>query len=565
MRLAAHLLLLYSLAFSTAALANNVNDDGAPITGCRARSWVRAPDMVPGTVLEGDVKVRLDGDCPEVTSYTLGLRFKERIFVKTLRNGSVLPPRPEVVFDVAETPLGIFDLLPPSGSAWESRTRLNQTEWDAYESAVKNRDLWIVRDEEVIAFEIRTLLTDSSRSSPPRTFTNKFGLLVPNTNYPPAHDYRYAGLRTEENRGGEEYFTEILFANGTSSELTAGVTAFLPTSAPVHSGPTTINVTFVPETEGDALPSNYTAEVTFPSGTTLPQGSVRGLLLVVHRTQHIDNVEEPVSIAMEYDLINQVDGSWSEGEGGQARIGRHMNPLPLRTKSQHFVSLPAEYPPQCFEKPQDIPSRREGDYVVNSYRTGQCIPIRIRHEIFPDFTSYYQKSYSYLRLRLIVPKAPEKQATPPEPPVDDEEYEWVPWQKPPPLENILDVRDARLIGDINVTIIPQLHSSSGIAPIHHMSDDARSPIFVDPSTVDDLRALLPEERDRQAPLSRPQFKVFAQGDEAINRYYVAQALDHRLPIYVGETWENKVLPHMQHESQIPSSGGSDETLVVQGT
>jgi len=49
---------------------------------CQAHAWVRAPDMVPGEVIAGDVKIQLSGPCTGAESYTLGLRYKEKVFWK---------------------------------------------------------------------------------------------------------------------------------------------------------------------------------------------------------------------------------------------------------------------------------------------------------------------------------------------------------------------------------------------------------------------------------------------------------------------------------------------------
>ena len=65
------------------AAASAPSAESDTVTPCRARAWVRAPDLVPGQVVKGDVKVKLDGACEEVSSYTLGLRFAERSWVKT--------------------------------------------------------------------------------------------------------------------------------------------------------------------------------------------------------------------------------------------------------------------------------------------------------------------------------------------------------------------------------------------------------------------------------------------------------------------------------------------------
>ena len=74
-------LLLVLRGFATVLAAQeDASAAGAP---CSARVWVRAPDLEPGQVVQGHVKVKLDGSCDEVSSYSLGLRFAERSWVKT--------------------------------------------------------------------------------------------------------------------------------------------------------------------------------------------------------------------------------------------------------------------------------------------------------------------------------------------------------------------------------------------------------------------------------------------------------------------------------------------------
>jgi hypothetical protein len=69
------------LGFSS--LTSALDDASALEIPCRARAWVRAPDLGPGRVIQGDVKIKFDGSCDEVSSGSLGLRFAERSWVKT--------------------------------------------------------------------------------------------------------------------------------------------------------------------------------------------------------------------------------------------------------------------------------------------------------------------------------------------------------------------------------------------------------------------------------------------------------------------------------------------------
>jgi hypothetical protein len=73
------------LAASRATFADPSQESKEPsdaLYQCHGRGWVRAPDMVPGDVIAGDVKVKLNGSCTNVESYALGLRYKERIVWK---------------------------------------------------------------------------------------------------------------------------------------------------------------------------------------------------------------------------------------------------------------------------------------------------------------------------------------------------------------------------------------------------------------------------------------------------------------------------------------------------
>jgi len=77
--------LALALAASRATLTNpslESKETSDALSQCRGLAWVRAPDMVPGDVITGDVKVKLIGPCADAESYTLGLRYKERIFWK---------------------------------------------------------------------------------------------------------------------------------------------------------------------------------------------------------------------------------------------------------------------------------------------------------------------------------------------------------------------------------------------------------------------------------------------------------------------------------------------------
>jgi hypothetical protein len=138
----------------------------------------------------------------------------------------------------------------------------------------------------------------------PTSFTARFGILVPNTNYPPGLDYRYGGMfhswgktdvrtifidvvlqahcseQTIHSESIYEYFVEIKFGNGTTSEIPAGITAFTPFYLLTENDALPVNLSVAhthygpvpgPEPPVDMLQSNYTIEISFPNGTQVHQ------------------------------------------------------------------------------------------------------------------------------------------------------------------------------------------------------------------------------------------------------------------------------------------------------
>ena len=60
----------------------NSHTPHSPELECSLQAWVRAPDLTPGTIIQGDARLKATAGCGTVESAFLGLRFKERSFVK---------------------------------------------------------------------------------------------------------------------------------------------------------------------------------------------------------------------------------------------------------------------------------------------------------------------------------------------------------------------------------------------------------------------------------------------------------------------------------------------------
>ena len=164
--------LLALLKLSRVGVAATDDAEFTDEPSCRARARVRAPDLDAGRVVQGDVKVKLDGKYPEVLGYTLKLRFAERSWVKTryescyhyilqlikLSQATRCSTSRTTDYEFSAS-YRVFDsniwndpfLRYPGG---------NKPDWDKYKDVVRDPSLWLVREEERIGFEAKYNLCD---------------------------------------------------------------------------------------------------------------------------------------------------------------------------------------------------------------------------------------------------------------------------------------------------------------------------------------------------------------------------------------------------------------------
>lgn len=572
------LVLATNVAAFTDSPSSISKEPGDAPSQCQARAWVRAPDMVPGEVIAGDVKIRLSGLCADAESYTLGLRYKERVFWKLRREDAPIPKMPKVMHNWTVSNNDLFQVQPFQNYR---RLNYNETEWKVYENSVQNRDLWSIHEEERTAFEIKNSLAGAGRTDPwSRNFTTRFGVLVPNTNYPPGLDSRVGFMSnggTTDIISSEsiyEYFVEIGFSNGTISEIPAGMTAFTPFYHSTENKALNINVSLSPpfvhsscdtKSSLDSLRSNYTIEVSFPEGAHVYRNSSVNVTAIVHRTGYTNRTDIPVELC-----VTSVNGvEWHSQE-----LQNRPQPFPLIIKALVPSVFPGPYPQfsqnapphhhsPCNEvnfaaTPAHLPHE---SHIFSASSEPLSLSLYVDHDAVPDFSMYYQKLVHRVKLNLRIKPDPsepwetefekiqwEKQMA------DADEFDWVPWTP-------MQIHHRSLSGDANIpSVIPaQEQGAMRSTPVHYLSDKARQPVFVDSSDITDLRLMLPEERDLIAPLVQPSIKVFAKGEELPRRH--SNGADMRYPIYVGDTWVKKVLPMVaeaQREGDVV-----DHLLVVQ--
>ncbi|KAG0708012.1 hypothetical protein DFH29DRAFT_562124 [Suillus ampliporus] len=603
------LVLAASVVASTdASLESKEPSNASP--QCRAHAWVRAPDMVPGDVIAGDVKIKLSGPCPDAESYALGLRYKERIFWKLRREDAPIPKIPEFTHDWTESNRDLFRVPLPFQNV--GNLDYNETEWKVYQNSVQNKALWSVHEEERVAFEIKTPLFGAEGADPlSKSLTTQFGILVPNTNYPPGLDYHQNGIYfggdtdTFSSESIYEYFVEIRFSNGTTSEVPAGMTTFTPFSTEKESP--SVNTYLVHAGRGSnmkplelSLRSNYTIEVSFPNGVHVYQSvfnrtgyliacfldSSVNITATVHRTGYTNRTDAPVELCAFPSGSSTIEWYPQELKNRSQPFTPFVKALissavpfmgfgfsPFAVPFMGFGFSPSAVPfmgcgvshtvSPCREikfasPPADL--IHEG-HITSTSSEPLSLSIHVDHYAVPDFSTYYHKLGHRVNLGLHVkldPSEPweyefeKKQWEKHTEEMDENDFDWVPWS------SSKQARHRYLTGDTSLSVMPmQKQRLAQSTPVHYLSDEARQPTFVKLSDIADLRQMSPEQRDFIAPFAQPSIKVFAKGEELTNRYFT----DMQRPIYVGDTWAKKVLSvaaEGQHQRD-----AMDRLLVVQ--
>ncbi|KAG2135331.1 hypothetical protein DEU56DRAFT_807650 [Suillus clintonianus] len=561
------------LASTDPSLESKEPSDALP--ECQARAWVRAPDMVPGDIIAGDVRIKLSGPCTDVESYVLGLRYKENIFWKLRSIGFTriirdtcsldlshrrqdapipIPKQPEFKYDLTDSNY-LFQVQMP----FYTTADYNETEWATYQNSVQNKELWSLHEEERIAFEIKTpLVGENLKGTDPllRVFASRFGILVPNTNYPPGLDFRPTAWSTPPTGATDavstesiyEYFVEIRFGNGTISETPAGITSFTPLYLSTKDDTLKRNISVVPQISEpviDVLRSNYTIELSFPSRVN--QNSSVNITATVHRTGYTNRTDAPIKLCAFLNSLGVIEWRHQELKNRSHLFGHMINALVPSV--EHSSRSPPFFSHPCREinfeaAPVDL--TREGR-ISSSSSEPLSLSVHIRGDAVPDFLAYYCQKLGYdLGLNLevnpdpsepwehmsVYPQWEEETAG-----MDESDFHWAPWL--PVIQT--PRRFIRLTGDVSLPVISmQKRCPVRSTPVHYLSDEARQPAFVDVSDIVDLRSMSPEERDLLAPFAQPSIKVFAKGEELYARYFSDIVTEEQL-IYAGDAWAKKVL------------------------
>ncbi|KAF8835567.1 hypothetical protein BDN67DRAFT_1072354 [Paxillus ammoniavirescens] len=448
------------------------------------------------------------------------------------------------------------------------------------------KEVWDLHEEERVAFEATTLLTDTTNNREvPRVLVQSFSLLVPYTNYPPAQEYRMHIRPPFDSMGGRsivntesiyEYFAEIKWSNGTRQEVLAVFTSFAPfdqSEVPeTDSFTIPLDVSQLPEKGGadyDSLKSNYSIIECGSDSSHVGSGSLLNLTIMVFRSGYTNKTDTPLSVCISYD--NEVHPSMMKPGFSYEKIRyfhRRFSATPRPPYQQPLMLNPC---PKV-----EFPSKNSGvdEGVLEVTASSPLSAPLLYHGPIVGFSSYYAKPRGRVSVALSVQRDEREllnvydrgiMAPAPRTRRDEEDSDCFSYTDPRPPQIARGFE-----GNISLSVPSRRADPSRQPPVHYLSPagDIKAPIFVDPRTVEKLRKLSPEERDAMAPIAHPWVSVTPEGEETVAERYFPWR-DSGSLLYVGETWANKVLPKLQNKSQgvngQSSHGGRPDTrLLVQG-
>ncbi|KAJ7732975.1 hypothetical protein B0H16DRAFT_1580230 [Mycena metata] len=385
---------------------------------CRAQAWVRAEDLSPNHISEGELRVKVSrADCAhQVVSVTLRLQLTEFSEFASLKDGVVLPEQQTVN---ETTPLDnvahevVYDYLP-------------------YVEATSDPNLWNFQAQERVAWMTEATLLDSLPDLT-HPIVTPFTVSIPAVNYPPG-DERTRVVRNGRHGWGDlsyEYTAIVTFTDGRTVDVPAGHTTFVPVDHVDRTKmPFSWNATFKDpcaqrqDRELDrCLPkderSEFVAAVTLDEGNVVEKGNLLKGRVTVHSTRGSTTVsgisagvwtgyrdhwaQALATAAGDADFVGATSFS-------QQRCRTALGGRPLNADSPSYAQIfaePSESPRWRFPPVMLVSS---DDSQKNTFTPEQPhfdFEFQVQNHHPVNFASYYSSAENQLLLNLDVVYAPE--------------------------------------------------------------------------------------------------------------------------------------------------------------
>jgi len=565
-----------SVPIQTAFAASSTKDDNS---SCNIKAWVRAEDLSPNAIVNGDLRIKVDQGCTdEIASVSLELRLDEFSEVKYLKEGATLPALP---------------------NCWRMFGAFGDPDHDRYYESLRDPALWIVKAEERTAFKSAvTLIKKFFDYSQPVIVP--FTVAVPNVNYPPAlrlsgHSFGDSGRETNSMHL-YRYTALIAFQSGHKVEIPAGYTTFDPVhDASLHTRAFSTNVTLEERTQGlrdhlkvcaaDTEETIFEAQVTVEGGNVVGAGDTMKGRVAVHRLTGGSTTAQNISIHVR----SERDHRWAQA---QAASADHIEAFRLSNSSFSSAIYRSEI--STSDSQYDDILRRKGrrnnpwepfsEGALTEQKQYLDFELKVSEDAVRNFHAYYATSVTSLVITLDVPYPLAQGCVfggEDEEPIDDaNHYKEGLWDDCTPIGQSHKGPGyalTQLVAEIPITLIGAQRLNPGSPPpVHYLTPGVASPVILASSPHSSYKDVVfpvsqpiitpePTENTASRLLSPSVSGIMISMQDPLhpNRYHAS------IP-YAGILWKKKMMTEHRarvvvptaEEDALPYYGSSDFQVVL---
>ncbi|KAJ7117687.1 hypothetical protein C8R44DRAFT_200209 [Mycena epipterygia] len=377
---------------------------------CGLRAWVRAEDLSPNHVSDGELRVQVkQANCTnQIVSVALRLQLSEFSEVKYMKDGAFIPRNQTVVEPIIHW----------GPTAYQEAVYRDE----GYEQAKGDPAVWTVKAETRTAWSTKAVLIENSPNIS-QPIVVPFIVSSPAVNYPPAAKnsrLHSMGPRTRfsDTVISYRYVAVVTLADGRVVEVPAGYTNFVPVSQvlPTHN-PFTLNTTFADPSRCDGgysrpswyfhldrcLPAEnrtrYVAEVTLEEGNVVRQGQPLKGRVTIHSTQGSTTMD-----SIQVTVVGIRHDRWAHEQAAAGGDTDFSSSAPCRSSwSNAMLSPDSEDHAHIFD--QAIPQWKQT--LQHPHRLSAAKPyfdfeLQVPQATMPEFSSYYGTDQTFLHFGLNV-------------------------------------------------------------------------------------------------------------------------------------------------------------------
>ncbi|KAF7979331.1 hypothetical protein HWV62_42745 [Athelia sp. TMB] len=534
-------------------------------------AWVRAEDLIPSALLNGDLRIKVNPSCAqEIASVALQLQLDEYAEVKFPRRGAVMPTAPICGNSTCKD----------EGQWW----RMNglpdsDSERSRYQDALRDPELWDIQAEERTAWDSAVTLHEGPFEYL-RPLVVPFVVAMPHVQFPPGYKVSsvfYNDLQSNVTSAKHVYrYTALVtFSNGRLTKVPAGYTTFHPTPPSASAQPKSFaNVTLSYDERRDGWlgacgsfwsaedrAEEHTVQIDLAGGSIYHHGDmIRANVTFYDNTSSISSLWASIGQERNQKWARaRAEASGSDAFSAGYRDEHNFGFDLISTSSCRYNYIFGTEDHRCSFRKDDFKRLDTASFQVVGFH------LKVDENVVPNFQMHYTDVESFIKITVDIPFPlavqtclnPQQDAPPTS---DAEQAEELMWDTYSPVGRSalydLLTYEYQLSARIPITILPDGKFSTDTPsepPRHYLDPEGTpSPVLLTAAPASLAEVAFPmahptisaksveeiAQRMLDAPVRVSHFDEFSAGPA--DDYYAGS--------YAGVLWEKKVIAGIREQS-----------------